>query len=442
MESAWGWNGFNILKPETWIPTFGLWCGPGWSGGQRTGTITPEMITEGPLKYSNTNRISPVDAICMEHDLAYDRAKGQPNEAQLILEADLALRRDIRDLDWDSLTPAETAYTILMDLAFTAKIAAVDAPSAAIEFLKQQSQDITDQGFAGGYDPVGVTYTDQFGASLSCVTDDKGNMQLDCSMPYNGDGAAQIQFNLEGQTNKISVLFGKGNDPQQYEYDHRILPGIDTWRSGSDVEGPGGAYPDLITTDNGDVYFMHDYNDVQNIEYELNELHRLGLLNNDYWNFFTQQTSQQLINNLPGEWHNGWPPPQQRADNIPGEWHNGWNIDPIGAFYDSQSRDFDQAPSIARHTPVVVDADTLQGLSAEQLASYDQDGDGRISLEESAGLRFWADLNEDGYSSRDAINNEGQSRPPIEFYDMFLSDLTLKARTNKSNIAQSSLHPM
>jgi len=296
------------------------------------------------------------------------------------------------------------------------------------------------------FDPVTRTY--QFSSS-----DPSGQAQATYSLRQDSDGNLVQEFRETRPGSNDPVQFLQGTSKPDgtildMNAEYFVAPGFTEKYSGFNSNGVFDQHTMHVLEnffapeDLGDIYNLNDINQRQDVEYLLYEQQRRGLADSRYWDSFTQQTVQQLINDLPGEWHNGWLPPQQRADNIPGEWHNGWNIDPIGAFYDSQSRDFDQAPSIARHTPVVVDANTLQGLSAEQLASYDQDGDGRISLEESAGLRFWADLNEDGYSSRDAINNEGQSRPPIEFYDMFLSDLTLKARTNKSNIAQSSLHPM
>jgi len=48
-NSIWGWNGFDLFNPATWIPTFGNWCGPGWSGGVRTDVITQAMIDGGAV---------------------------------------------------------------------------------------------------------------------------------------------------------------------------------------------------------------------------------------------------------------------------------------------------------------------------------------------------------------------------------------------------------
>jgi hypothetical protein len=70
-------------------------------------------------------------------------------------------------------------------------------------------------------------------------------------------------------------------------------------------------------------------------------------------------------------------------------------IDPIGAFYDSQSSAFDNAASIANKTTRAMNAQG-QGLSAAQLAALDTNNDGQLSTAESSGVRLWADVNEDG----------------------------------------------
>jgi len=30
-----GFTGFSLFDPSSWVPTFGLWGGPGWSAGER-----------------------------------------------------------------------------------------------------------------------------------------------------------------------------------------------------------------------------------------------------------------------------------------------------------------------------------------------------------------------------------------------------------------------
>ena len=108
-QSVIGLPGFSLLNPSTWIPTFGNWCGPGWSAGERTtGKLTAQQIAVGGI--SINDRPSPVDLACKAHDLAYEAAAGQPNEKQLILQADVRLEQDIAALPWSSLTVQESAY--------------------------------------------------------------------------------------------------------------------------------------------------------------------------------------------------------------------------------------------------------------------------------------------------------------------------------------------
>jgi hypothetical protein len=33
------WTEFEPGKPETWLPTYGKWCGPGWSAGKRVAKL-------------------------------------------------------------------------------------------------------------------------------------------------------------------------------------------------------------------------------------------------------------------------------------------------------------------------------------------------------------------------------------------------------------------
>lgn len=39
-----GWNDVSLLDPSSWVPTFGNFCGPGWTAGQRNSDLTPDQI--------------------------------------------------------------------------------------------------------------------------------------------------------------------------------------------------------------------------------------------------------------------------------------------------------------------------------------------------------------------------------------------------------------
>ncbi len=121
----------------------------------------------------------------------------------------------------------------------------------------------------------------------------------------------------------------------------------------------------------------------QDAEYLLNGLHDDGLVTDTYWNTFTRNSADQLINS-----GNTWEPPT----NSPMDF---WFSDPIGAFYDSQSTAYDNAASIARKTGVLVDTNNTK-VTVAQLAALDANHDGQLGTAEAASLRFWQDANEDG----------------------------------------------
>lgn len=82
-----------------------------------------------------------------------------------------------------------------------------------------------------------------------------------------------------------------------------------------------------------------------------------------------------------GEWD--WVPPG-----------DGW-WSPIGAFYDSQSPAFDNAPAIAAYTGVLRNAAGTR-MTVSGLQALDVNQDGVLGVDEAAGLTFWKDLNENG----------------------------------------------
>ncbi len=169
-------EGFNPLSSSTWIPVFGNYCGPGWSSGYRTDS--PDWSI---LPITINGRPSMVDAACYSHDVRYSEAIGQPNEAYLILEADLQLRRDIAAMDFSSMTFSEKAYTVLMDMAFAIKIATVDLIGVVVEGIKNASTQLGYVGDKNGIGLLGQSYSDAQGNSFSCAQDQSGNYVLNCS---------------------------------------------------------------------------------------------------------------------------------------------------------------------------------------------------------------------------------------------------------------------
>jgi hypothetical protein len=80
-----------------------------------------------------------------------------------------------------------------------------------------------------------------------------------------------------------------------------------------------------------------------------------------------------------------------------------YTLDPIGAFYDSQSTVYDNALSIADKTGVLVDSQGRK-VSVTQLQSLDTNHDGVLSIAESSSLRLLADLNENGRLDAGELN--------------------------------------
>jgi hypothetical protein len=111
------WKDFSFNNMESWVPTYGNWCGPGWGGGERTPKpdwrVKPDENTQ-------------IDPACREHDWRYHNAAGQPDEQGLKLLADLQLLQDIRNMNFDTMSDTEKGYAIDMATAFMIKLAAYD----------------------------------------------------------------------------------------------------------------------------------------------------------------------------------------------------------------------------------------------------------------------------------------------------------------------------
>jgi len=114
-----GWNGFSIADGNSWVPTYGNWAGPGYSGGERTETPNEAI---GPAKNA-IGEISQVDAAAKTHDLSYHNAQGKPNEAELKVEADMQLLCDLANADTSKMSADEAFYASLIAREFSQKIA-------------------------------------------------------------------------------------------------------------------------------------------------------------------------------------------------------------------------------------------------------------------------------------------------------------------------------
>ncbi len=118
-----------------------------------------------------------------------------------------------------------------------------------------------------------------------------------------------------------------------------------------------------------------------------------------------------------------------------------YTYDPIGAFYDSQSEEYDNALSIASHTGVLLDANN-QALSIAQLQALDTNNDGQLSTNETTSLNLWTDLNEDGHLNTGELVNLSTLNQPIQQSDYGFytqgNGLVATSQPNQANQANKS----
>ncbi|AGF76990.1 LysM domain-containing protein [Desulfocapsa sulfexigens DSM 10523] len=106
------------------VPTYGLYCGPGWFAGERT-----SREYAPPSENPWVEGVDDVDKCCMTHDFAYEKAENQPNEAALLHEADIQLLEDLGNLPQESIDGLGVygiLYLPLMIELFEAKVVVYD----------------------------------------------------------------------------------------------------------------------------------------------------------------------------------------------------------------------------------------------------------------------------------------------------------------------------
>ncbi len=140
----------NLNSVAEMVPTFGYWCGPEWSAGQRGSSFDLKFTTVAKVPDQNGRLVnSQLDALCQVHDRSYIDAFGKPDAARLKTAADIKFLNDLGDV-YDSLTPVEKPYALLAYAGFVAKFILVDIPSLvaetigemwseAMEFLRENS---------------------------------------------------------------------------------------------------------------------------------------------------------------------------------------------------------------------------------------------------------------------------------------------------------------
>ena len=131
-------------------------------------------------------------------------------------------------------------------------------------------------------------------------------------------------------------------------------------------------------------------NTMFDVDRQLLSLFKSGQLGSGFWEDYTDWSTMQLVTNNLQSFIPDYVIP---------------DLSPIGAFYESQSAAYDNAPSIAMKTLRILDG-AGRAIGASQLAALDANGDKKLSGEELNGLQSWRDLNEDGVVNQGGVVNE------------------------------------
>ncbi|MBR8655227.1 hypothetical protein KDH83_18140 [Achromobacter sp. Marseille-Q0513] len=169
MQRQVSYDGFTIFDPQSWLPTYGNWSGPGWSAGERDSQKTEAELQASPVYIHPNGTPSLVDQISKDHDIAYLRAAGDPNEAYLIAQADIELLNRLSQLNFPALPPVEATYATFMVFTFFQKIMMIDIPRVGFDILKNKINQIipTLRIILAGYGINGMSYSDAFGNSMT-----------------------------------------------------------------------------------------------------------------------------------------------------------------------------------------------------------------------------------------------------------------------------------
>ncbi len=235
-------------------------------------------------------------------------------------------------------------------------------------------------GATATFTGTGNTVIAEKGATVRFIDDSATNViTLSNGEPYTVAGRAEVTtagntttvvfLNYDGstQTDKI-VDLGNGN----------IL-----FENGNVNGSKSYAF---YSNETGQSSDLSNSADVLSLEYGL---YKQGLLDNQAYQSLENYTSNSLltIENLTPNWNT---------------WQN-LSLDPIGAFYDSQSETYDQALSIADQTGVLVDG-MGRRVSLANIQALDTDHDGVLGVSEALGLRLLTDLNENGRLDAGELN--------------------------------------
>ena len=151
-------------------------------------------------------------------------------------------------------------------------------------------------------------------------------------------------------------------------------------RLGQRINGLGSMQP-------GSAVQISNLLQLLNAEHQVQVARQAGQLGRTHYESFTEWAASQFADSVGLRFGGGV------SLQLPA---NPWlDLDPIGAFYESNSAEFDSAESIAGKTPVLLDA-ARRRLRAAALQARDINGDNKLTGAELQGLSAWTDTNENG----------------------------------------------
>ncbi|TLU81939.1 MAG: calcium-binding protein [Chlorobium sp.] len=234
----------------------------------------------------------------------------------------------------------------------------------------------------GNYQSFQLHYNGFFN---SCIDYTWKAMEVGGLNPGNGINPGGYQGTLVPQFNSERV------DDSLNTYEYKLSQGIDQSSTYDGNSGQGTVYwdpesgycaPEIVVLAQAELSEK-----VLDTEYSIRQDFVNGLIDsNTYWNLTTSISSWWLSDISTSSY----------------SWQN-LTLDPIGAFYDSQSTTYDNALSIAGKTGVLVDSSGRR-VSLATLQGLDANHDGVLSVAEASSLKLLTDLNENGHLDAGELN--------------------------------------
>lgn len=171
-------KGLDLSSIQGLVPTYGNFCGPGWTAGTRNPVTLEKLDQTSPITVTmpdGTTRFSVMDSQCKIHDRNYMLAEGKPNERELISQADLQFLTNIK-ANYANLTAEEKYYASLAIPTFSFKYNIYDKLMLSSTEIKinetiaylNEKLDL----------PKEASFIDQNGNVLSRTTDEEGKITI------------------------------------------------------------------------------------------------------------------------------------------------------------------------------------------------------------------------------------------------------------------------